>query len=353
VTGVQTCALPIYERFIVQDPLNLLVGGSNDQAVGAFDACHNQSVQLSTSSWDTADPSIATAVANPDGKTGHVTGKAAGSTTDRAYVRNFAPDSRGYCRWWTVPTDGTVNVAPTITGISPAMGLVGTSVSVTLNGSGFNGSNLSIQVPGITPLVNSSSATQIQATFVIDSNAAGGNHAVTVTASGQTSSSANFYVQIPSKLSISNYGSLNIITNGNVVDYFGVIRRTNQCGVDDVVALPDVVVAAVKDQQGTTIIGVDFTLTESFSNYTTTLSPNPGTPPAESSIQNTSLQPLADIQWIGYTAPTCLASNAHEAFDQSFKVKVSATTYPLSTVYHVERGKYSGTSKVDVTVKIP
>ena len=44
---------------------------------------------------------------------------------------------------------------------------------------------------------------------------------------------------------------------------------------------------------------------------------------------------------------------AHEAFDQSFKVKVGATTYPLSTVYHVERGKYSGTSKVDVTVKTP
>lgn len=276
-----------------------------------------------------------------------MTGKAAGSTTDRAYVRNFAPDSRGYCRWWTVPTDGTVNVSPKLTGIWPAHGLVGTTVSVTISGSGFGSAATVNAGTGITVSYGSRSDTSISTSFAIAANAAGGNHAVSVTANGQTSSSVNFYVQIPSKLSISNYGGLNVITNGSVVDYFGTIILTHQCGSYRNV------VSSLLDQQGGTILGGDFTFTESFSNYTTTINPNPGVPQPESSQQNTSIQPLADIQYLGKNAPNCFGSNDHEGFDQSFKVTLGSNNFPLSTVYHIERGNYSGTAKVDVTVKTP
>jgi hypothetical protein len=52
--------------------------------------------------------------------------------------------------------------------------------------------------------VNSATNTQIQASFTVSSSATGGNHPVTVTASGQSSNSINFYVQIPTSLSIAS-----------------------------------------------------------------------------------------------------------------------------------------------------
>ena len=129
---------------------------------------------------------------------------------------------------------------------------------------------------GITVTYGSKSDTSITANFVVATNATAGNHSVTVTAGGQTSAAKTFYVQVPSKLSISSTGSLITITDGNVVDYYGNILRTHRCGVYRNV------VSALRDQQGGTILGGDFTLTESFSNYSTTLIPNPGAPPTQS-----------------------------------------------------------------------
>jgi len=57
---------------------------------------------------------------------------------------------------------------------------------------------------GITVTVNSSSASQVQATFSIAGNAAGGTHSVTANVAGQPSNSVNFYVQIPNHLVVSN-----------------------------------------------------------------------------------------------------------------------------------------------------
>jgi hypothetical protein len=99
------------------------------------------------------------------------------------------------------------NVKPTITSISPAQGLVGTAISVTITGTGFAsgatinaGSNITVSN------VSVSSSTQITATFTSSNSlSAGGNQSVTVTVNGQTSSSSqNFFVQIPTSLSVNS-----------------------------------------------------------------------------------------------------------------------------------------------------
>ncbi len=50
--------------------------------------------------------------------------------------------------------------------------------------------------------ISSANNTQIQASFAISTTAPTGNHSVTVTAAGQSSNGANFFVQVPTSLSI-------------------------------------------------------------------------------------------------------------------------------------------------------
>ena len=94
----------------------------------------------------------------------------------------------------------SVAVTPVLNSISPAQGLIGTTVPVTLNGNGFGSScaNVSISAgSGITATCNSANNTQIHASFAVSASASGGNHSVNVTVNGQTSPTLNFYVQVP------------------------------------------------------------------------------------------------------------------------------------------------------------
>ncbi len=97
------------------------------------------------------------------------------------------------------PEEGSadVTVTPRIDSISPSRGLIGTTVSVTINGSEFGTSPTVNAGTGIMVTINSKSDTQIQASFEISATAPAGNHSVTVTADGQTSNSVNFFVQVP------------------------------------------------------------------------------------------------------------------------------------------------------------
>jgi hypothetical protein len=96
-------------------------------------------------------------------------------------------------------TDGHVQFTvtpakPTLTSIVPPSGTQGQTVAVTLNGTNF-GSNPQINIgPGVTATVNSSTATTINASFVIASNASTGNYNVSVTSGGMTSNSLPFTV---------------------------------------------------------------------------------------------------------------------------------------------------------------
>jgi hypothetical protein len=245
-----------------------------------------------------------------------------------------------------------VTVRPLINSISPAKGLIGNTVSVTLNGNGFGTTPTVNAGSGITVTVNSSSNTQITASFAISTSAPSGNHSVTVTAGGQTSSGTNFYVQIPTKLvrqdypGIPNgYGPLVTITNGNVVDAAGTVRLTGQCG------MYRNLVYSLQDQE-TPSQNIDgtYTLTETFSNYTSTFG---GTAPGTQNYNMTPGGLLTDIQWIGKPAPACPGNNDHEEFNQSLSVTTGGSLYNLSTVNHIARGNYSGTATVTVTITIP
>jgi hypothetical protein len=328
------------------NPLGLFVGGLGQNGVEANDDCGDQGVNLDyyfENGWTTANHAIATV----DGYGGH-TGVGGGSTTTTT-TGPIASHALRSCPVVLHSPSGGDNVAPTISSISPAQGLVGTATSVTITGTGFAsgatvsaGSNISVSG------VSVSSSTQMKATFTpTNSTAAGGNQAVTVTLGGHPSNSKNFYDQIPSRLSISTITSLVVITDGSVLDYFGNVLRTNRCGEYRNV------VSNLLDQQGGTILGGNFTLTESFSNYSTTLVPNPGPPPTQSSTQNTAQQVLADTQFFGFVAPACPGSNDHEAFYQSFQITIGSVTFPLTTIYSIQRGEYSGTPTVAVTVNTP
>ena len=137
---------------------------------------------------------------------------------------NFGPSSSGQTMFFTGPPVGTTTcdacssgdvypqgsqyVPPHIDSISPAQGLVGTTLSaangnpVIINGSGF-GTSPTVQTgSGITVTVTNAKDTQITASFAIASNATGGGYLVFVTMTGSDgythdSNAVGFNVQIP------------------------------------------------------------------------------------------------------------------------------------------------------------
>jgi hypothetical protein len=82
--------------------------------------------------------------------------------------------------------------------------------------------------------INSSSPTSISATFQIASNATAGNHAVTVTTNSVTSNSVNFFVQVPSALSLVSTSSSAAInfTDANQQPAAGWLRTVTWQVVD-------------------------------------------------------------------------------------------------------------------------
>lgn len=113
-----------------------------------------------------------------------------------------------------------ISARPTITSITPNRGLIGSTVSVTINGSGFRSGATTIpSMAGITVsnlTVNTSR--RITADFIIAANATGGNRSVAVKVGNQTSrNSVNFFVQIPTSLKVLSkgvYSGNNILDNG-------------------------------------------------------------------------------------------------------------------------------------------
>ena len=89
---------------------------------------------------------------------------------------------------------------PTLTAISPAQGILGTTVAVTLTGTNFieggtivNVSGASVTVTGVTV----SSRTSLTASFVLDPTAAAGPRTVTVETDSGTSGPQAFTINLP------------------------------------------------------------------------------------------------------------------------------------------------------------
>ncbi len=245
---------------------------------------------------------------------------------------------------------------PEITSISPPRGLVGNSVSVTINGTGFSASTPSVSAgSGITATITSHTDTQIQATFAITSSASGGNRSVTVTAAGETSNASSFYVQIPKTLirdtgyGTGGLGSLISITNGNVLDIYGNILLSGECGV-----YRNIAYFLVDQEVPAQTIQGNYTLVENFSNYTTDVVGLTVPPTQDNPIEYAQTM-LGDTQFFGRKASSgCPGSNDHESFDQEFTVQLdSSHSYGLTMVNVVDRGYYSGTATVNVTISTP
>jgi hypothetical protein len=91
----------------------------------------------------------------------------------------------------------TVNPPPSLAGITPASGVQGTSVPITITGTNLTGATLNLPAGITTSAAPVTTATQVTATFVIAATAATGPQIVTVTTPGGTSSAAVFTVNPP------------------------------------------------------------------------------------------------------------------------------------------------------------
>lgn len=254
-----------------------------------------------------------------------------------------------FCGDKTFLTSTSITVKPKVTSITPGRGMVGSTVSVTVSGSGFK-SGATVQAgTGITAAnvtVNSSSS--LTANFQIAVNAAGGARNVTVTSGQQSNNDKTFFVQIPTKVvrftepgAPNGIGDLKILDpSGDVKNLSGGVLLANQCGVYRNYAL----VLMDQDQPAQRILQ-SYILSESFEDFQGV---GPPPLPAEPIIPaDTSFQ---DTQFIGRNAPQCLGPDEHNSFKQKFKVKIGNTEFLLTTVLFLERGRYSGTYKVDSTV---
>lgn len=105
---------------------------------------------------------------------------------------------------------------------------------VAIYGYGFNPNStrgISISGYGVTASdISLVSSGAISANFNITSDATAGNHAVTVTSYGRTSTSLNFFVQVPTSLRRDSLSDIIEITDDDVVDGLGVVIGTDKCG---------------------------------------------------------------------------------------------------------------------------
>ena len=309
------------------------------------------------SSWLTSPGYVSlTTGTSPSTLTGVSAGSQSFSAPYSTDVYIYNPEMSPNCAYQgpqTVYAGGNATVKPVLNSISPAMGAIGATVPVTLNGNGLSGSSVNAG-SGITVTVNSSTKTQIQATFAISASAAAGNHAVSVTANGQSSGTLNFFVQVPAKLVFFNtvcapngQGPLQVITNGSVVDCGGATRATNFCGVNK-----NLTYQLVDQSASRNPFPVAYALTESFSNLSTT-NPALGLPTPSKNVPIPANGYVTDAQYVGFTYPNCLASNDHHSYTQNFSATVGGVTYPLSTTVSISNGKFSGTAQDNVSITTP
>ena len=187
-------------------PILLFAGGSFSYYLDGFWVdCYGREAGVTAESLavNVAEPNIATAIMGNG--LFSADGVSVGETYWYAnyYTWQYQDDGIDcYNISYFTNTGGEIGVRPVITSISPSRGGVGSITRVTINGSGFRFDNTVNAGSGISVSIFSISSTQIVADFTIASNATGGNRNVTVSGSGQTSNAVNFFVQIPTSLSV-------------------------------------------------------------------------------------------------------------------------------------------------------
>jgi len=143
-------------------------------------------------------------------------------------------------------------------------------------------------------------------------------------------------------------GSLVKITNGNVLDIQGNILLPNECGV-----YRNVAYFLVDQNTPPQTIQGNYTLVEHFTNYTTSVN-------GLRFLQIWTIRSFTRRYGKVTHSSSALVhrhapgTNDHEGFDQHLTVKLdSSHSYGLSIVNHIDRGSYSGTAAVNVTITTP
>lgn len=118
-----------------------------------------------------------------------------------------------------------MEISPRITSITPSRAGVGSTTRVTISGSGFRsgatvyaGTEITVSNMAVV------SSVKITADFAVAANAAGGNRSVTVGTGGKASNSVDFFVQIPTSLSVL---SVTIVPPGTTVSNGGCNASNN------------------------------------------------------------------------------------------------------------------------------
>jgi hypothetical protein len=239
--------------------------------------------------------------------------------------------------------------APKIDSINPSRGLIGAAIArVIIEGERFGEVMPTVNVAGtgITATVVSNTDTRINVSFDISADAEPGNHGVTVRASGQTSNSVNFFVQVPKSLRRDSVGELVTLDPrpGDIV--VCETDERNVCGAYRSLQY------TLMDQDGPQqpIEAEDILVTETFSDYQGPRS----TPPNMDGKTNDAGQ-LCDVIAI-FTRPPdpCPRAGSSETFTQKFFVKIGSQTYNLTTENRITREKDArGMYNINVETKKP
>jgi len=250
---------------------------------------------------------------------------------------------------------------PTIKSISPAKGLVGTAINVTVTGTGFSAGTPSIDAGSDISVANVSvsSDTEMTATFTpTNSASAGGNQGVTASVGGSPASNpVDFFNQVPTHLvyideaKTPNNGHSTTVsgTDINIVADDGSIYATGVCGGYQWLTY------APTDQSGNQIVNGTIQFAEAFSNF----SPVPASDPfgyPDVTVGTINLPGyVSDTQGIwGEPPPSCEPASRSDSFNQSFTVTVGEVKYPLTTVVTVARSTNSkGLPSFTISITTP
>jgi hypothetical protein len=305
---------------------------------------------VTDATWASSDANVATV----ESLNGNVTGAAPGSATITAtwheYVYHYNPATQS-----CVPhqnnysKSATITVKPHIDNIDPPRGLIGSTVRIRINGSGLADSDGSASVEGDSAVsVNnvdgfSANETQISANVTIASNAAAGNHTLTVTVSGQ-SATANFFVQIPKALvrqdfppSISpaqqttGVGPLITITDGDVKNISGDLKASHQCG-----AYRNYLYQLMDQENPAQPIIAEITVDETFPPNE--VSGNTDFQRTTDSVSTNNGGQLSDLNAITKPAGQCLTTATSVSQKQHFSVTIGQQQFTLTTVIRIVMG---------------
>jgi hypothetical protein len=283
------------------------IGGATETDRDSNGTLYGPYNETGSATWSSSDTSVATVSGGTVSFVGPGSCNIIANWNATEYVGpNCSPE--------TVTAGGGegATVAPKITSISPSRALFGTVVDVDIKGNGF-GSNPSVNAGSdITVSIQGANNSDIVCTFSLAGNGTGGNHAVTVTASGHTSGSVNFYVQIPTSLLRNSITDVIPVANGTING------NPNECGAYRSVSY------TLLDQASTQIV-TDQPVSETFSNYSgpPSLAP-PNKPVADSggALQGT----------LGFGTPAPQCPPAFQAsLTQRFNVAVGLNVFNLTT----------------------